>query len=101
MLQMLCHLYANIAPSCEGKSIILAMTERLDRIILQAVIGSFPREVKMVPAQDNEKNIQSTLRSFPLPGTTLYAVLFKPEFRQAFHSKLGPTNFHERMDTCR
>ena len=47
----------------------------------------------MVSAQDNERNIQSTVsRSFPLPGTTLYDVLFKPEFRQAFHSKLKPTN---------
>lgn len=47
----------------------------------------------MVSAQGYEKTIQSNApRSFPVPGTTLYDVLFKPEFRQAFHSRLKPTN---------
>ena len=47
----------------------------------------------MVSSQGYEQNIQSDApRSFPVPGTTLYDVLFKPDFRQAFHSRLKPTN---------
>jgi deazaflavin-dependent oxidoreductase (nitroreductase family) len=48
----------------------------------------------MVSQASNAKSMSNdrVVRAFPLPGTTLYDVTFKPEFRQEFHSKLKPTN---------
>ena len=47
----------------------------------------------MTLTTSNEQNIrEATPRVFPLPGTTLYDLIHRPEFRQAFHSRLKLTN---------
>ena len=44
----------------------------------------------MALGEHNEKPVQieSVPRVFPLPGTMLYDMIFKPEFRQTFHGRI-------------
>ena len=48
----------------------------------------------MAPIEHNEKPLQaeSAPRVFPLPGTMLYDMIFKPEFRQTFHGRIKILN---------
>jgi hypothetical protein len=48
----------------------------------------------MVTRERNEKTLheQNAQRAFPVPGTMLYDLISKPEFRQKFHTRLKFAN---------
>jgi deazaflavin-dependent oxidoreductase (nitroreductase family) len=48
----------------------------------------------MNPEERPAKNEQATHepRTFPLPGTTLYGLIFNPDFKETFHSRLKFSN---------